>query len=163
MTKDALPEGFYRAKGRGVLGGVAAGLAEYFGVHPIWIRLIFILAALAANVAVAVYVILWIALPEGSRTKGLPRGTVLERNIQEIRSEAREWAQDLLRMSDRGAAIGSRETKRAELVGGLLILLGLATFVDGARLLGPLRLSHLWPAVLILMGFLALHRALHLH
>lgn len=162
MGKDRLPERFYRAKSRGVIGGVAAGLAEYFDVHPVWIRLTFILAALAANVTVVAYAILWIVLPERSQMDGLPLGASLEHNVQEIQSEVRKWGQDLLRVSDRDAAVGSRETKRVGLLGGLFILLGLATLVDSVQLLGPLRLNHLWPAVLILMGSLACHRALRI-
>ncbi len=162
MGKDGWPERFYRAKSRGVIGGVAVGLAEYFGVHPVWFRLTLVLSALAAKVTVMAYAILWIVLPEESEMEGLSRETMLERNVQEIQLDAREWGQDLLRFSDRDAAVGSRETKRVGLLGGLLLLLGLATLVDSVQLLGPLRLSHLWPAVLILLGFLAFHRALRI-
>ncbi len=59
----------YRDERRKVLGGVAAGIAHYFGIDPIWIRLLFI--ALFVNVffgglsgAVAItYLILWIVVP----------------------------------------------------------------------------------------------------
>lgn len=59
----------YRDERRKVLGGVAAGIAHYFGIDPIWMRLLFI--ALFVNVffgglsgAVAItYLILWIVVP----------------------------------------------------------------------------------------------------
>jgi phage shock protein C len=158
-----LAERFYRARSRGVIGGVAAGLADYFDVHPVWMRLVFILAALAANVSVVVYVILWLVLPEESEMVALPRVRILEHNVRQVQSEAQQWAQYLVRVFDRDTALGNRETKRALLLGGLLILLGLATLADSVELLGPFRLDHLWPAVLILIGSFAFHRALRIH
>lgn len=158
-----MAERFYRAKGRGVIAGVAAGLAEYFGVHPIWVRLVFILVALASNLTMVVYFILWLVLPEESEIKAQPRVRILEHNVHQVQSEAQQWAQDLVRVFDRDAPLGSREAKRALLLGGLLILLGLGTLADSVELLGPFRLDHLWPAVLVLIGSFAFHRALRIH
>lgn len=63
----------YRDEKRKVLGGVASGIAHYFGIDPIWIRLLFL--ALFVNVlfgglsgAVFItYIILWIVIP-GSKS-----------------------------------------------------------------------------------------------
>ncbi len=154
-----MAERFYRANSRGLIAGVAAGLAAYFGVHPVWVRLAFVLAALASNLTVVVYVMLWLLLPERSEMVTPSRDRMLEQNIHQVQAEAREWAQDLLRVFDRDAAIGSRESDHAVLLGGLLMLLGLASLADSVELLGPFRLVHLWPVVLCLMGWLALHRA----
>ena len=59
----------YRDERRKVLGGVAAGIAHYFGIDTIWIRLLFI--ALFVNVffgglsgaVFLTYLILWIVVP----------------------------------------------------------------------------------------------------
>lgn len=48
---------------RKILGGVGAGLGHYFGVDPVWIRLIFVLLSGPYGLGVILYVILWIALP----------------------------------------------------------------------------------------------------
>ncbi len=63
----------YRDERRKVLGGVAAGIAHYFGIDPIWIRLLFI--ALFVNVffgglsgaVFLTYLILWIVVPGNKR------------------------------------------------------------------------------------------------
>lgn len=60
---------FYRDNKRRVLGGVASGLANYFGVDPIWIRLLML--AFLFNIffwglsgfIIITYIILWIAIP----------------------------------------------------------------------------------------------------
>ncbi len=59
----------YRDNKRKVIGGVASGLANYFGIDPIWIRLLMI--ALLFNIffwglsgfIFVAYIVLWIAIP----------------------------------------------------------------------------------------------------
>lgn len=60
----------YRDTKRRLVGGVAAGIANYFSLDPLWIRLLFVLFALDIFVTQSLsaltilgYIILWIALP----------------------------------------------------------------------------------------------------
>lgn len=54
----------FRDTDRAVLGGVLAGLAAFTKVDVIWIRLLFIVVALASfGTALLVYVVLWLAVP----------------------------------------------------------------------------------------------------
>lgn len=46
-----------------VLGGVCSGLAHYFGIDPVWPRLIFALLTLGYGGGLLIYIILWIVLP----------------------------------------------------------------------------------------------------
>lgn len=49
---------------RGLLGGVSAGIADYFGVNVMWPRLVAILLTLISfGTAVLVYVVLWLVIP----------------------------------------------------------------------------------------------------
>ena len=50
------------------LGGVASGIAHYFAVDVIWIRLAWIILATFGGSGVLVYIILWILLPEARTT-----------------------------------------------------------------------------------------------
>jgi phage shock protein PspC (stress-responsive transcriptional regulator) len=45
------------------LGGVCAGLAEYFDLDPTIVRVVWLLAFLCAGAGGLVYIVLWIALP----------------------------------------------------------------------------------------------------
>ena len=54
----------YRDPDSKVLGGVASGVAAYFGVDVVIIRLLFIVTIFAAFTGLILYVILWIILPE---------------------------------------------------------------------------------------------------
>src|SRR5579864_9664565 len=47
------------------IGGVCAGLADYFDLDVTLIRIIWLLAVLCAGTGLLVYIVLWIALPLG--------------------------------------------------------------------------------------------------
>lgn len=54
----------YRDNRRKILGGVAAGLAHYFSVDPVWPRLLMVLLVFASYGGLIVaYIILWIIIP----------------------------------------------------------------------------------------------------
>lgn len=50
-----------------MLAGVLGGLADYFGIDPTIVRLVYILLTLMTGTAfgVILYAILWIIMPEG--------------------------------------------------------------------------------------------------
>src|SRR5690606_20945976 len=49
-----------------LLGGVCAGIANYFDIQAAWIRLAFIVAVLAAGTGILAYIILWIVIPKAN-------------------------------------------------------------------------------------------------
>jgi phage shock protein PspC (stress-responsive transcriptional regulator) len=52
-----------------MLGGVAAGLADYFDVDPTLVRMAFVVLTLMGGVAVLFYLAGWLLIPdEGSET-----------------------------------------------------------------------------------------------
>ncbi len=53
----------YRIPEEGMIGGVCAGLGEYFSTDPTIIRLIFVLLTLAGLSGVLIYIIMWIIVP----------------------------------------------------------------------------------------------------
>lgn len=46
-----------------MIAGVAAGVAEYFGIDPVIARLGFVVAALLGSAGFWAYVILWVVMP----------------------------------------------------------------------------------------------------
>lgn len=48
-----------------IFGGVCAGIAAYWGINPLWVRLLFIISLfITFGTALLVYIIIWISLPE---------------------------------------------------------------------------------------------------
>jgi phage shock protein C len=55
---------FYRSRKNRVIAGICGGLAEYFDVDPIIVRLITLILVLSAGGGLLAYVIAWIVVPE---------------------------------------------------------------------------------------------------
>ncbi len=151
---------FYRDKGKGMIAGVCAGLADYFGVSPALLRLIFVLLALGGGPGVIVYIVLWIILPE-KQSAAASRQEAVRENVRQIGAEARGLGQELQNLFGGKGEAGTTPASRIMLLGGLLVLMGLFFLADSLHLFGWLRLDEvLWPLVLILAGIVLLNRAL---
>lgn len=68
QRKQTSSKKLYRDGDDKFIGGVAAGIAHYFDVDVIWIRLAFILFFIGGGFSFLLYIILWILLPEAKTT-----------------------------------------------------------------------------------------------
>jgi phage shock protein C len=57
----------YRSGREKILGGVCGGIAEYFGVDPTIVRLVWVLLSLAWGFGVLLYLIMWVITPRNPR------------------------------------------------------------------------------------------------
>ena len=49
-----------------MMAGVCAGLANYFGIDPTIVRLVFLVSVLFLGISPLAYVVLWIVMPEAA-------------------------------------------------------------------------------------------------
>ena len=80
----------YRDTDNSYIGGVSAGLAHYFGIDAIWIRLIWILLIFGAGTGVFLYILLWILIPEAKTTAEKLTMTGEAVNISNIEKKIRD-------------------------------------------------------------------------
>ena len=66
VIEDAKIKKLFRNPDDKVLGGVSSGLAAYFGVEVLYVRLAFVLLAFAGGSGILIYLILWIITPVAS-------------------------------------------------------------------------------------------------
>ena len=88
-----------------VIGGVCAGLAHYFDVDPIWVRLGFALILLFGGFSLIPYIILWIAVPV-AKTRAdkisMKGGVVnldtirqsVEQDLKDLTNKAQNWKKE---------------------------------------------------------------------
>lgn len=57
----------YRSESDKVIAGVCAGLAQYFDIDPVLVRVAFVLLALLGGPGILLYIILWIVIPEAPK------------------------------------------------------------------------------------------------
>jgi phage shock protein C len=59
------------------IAGVCAGLADYFDIDPIIVRVLWVLAFFCAGTGLLAYIILWIVVPEGMTGLAAPSTTAV--------------------------------------------------------------------------------------
>jgi phage shock protein C len=148
----------YRSFEHRVIGGVAGGLAEYFDIDPVIVRLIFVIVALAGGGGILVYFILWIVLPENiapnySFSNSKP-GSVQSESAnkdESTYSSGAEWKEKPESTPDFDFNSKKRERNTGGLVGGLvLITLGCLFLID--RFIPNIDFGDLWPVLLVVIG-----------
>jgi phage shock protein C len=130
----------YRSTSNRILGGVAGGFGEYFGVDPSIIRIIFVLLTIFGGSGVLIYLILWVILP--SQNSVSPEH--IHHNIQEVRQKAAHFAHYLGRDSD--------YPHTNYWLGVVILILGTIFLLNNLGLTIGLSLGRFWPLVLIVIG-----------
>lgn len=61
---DRTRGGLRRSRRNRIIGGVAGGLGEFFGISPFWFRLAFLIALIPGGVpGIFLYMLLWLIIP----------------------------------------------------------------------------------------------------
>jgi phage shock protein C len=139
----------YRSAKSKVFGGVAGGIAEYFDIDPIIIRLLFVIIAFAGGGGAIVYLILWIALP-------LEPITPFTMNMG---SDEPFNTDNSGNQPDSGYNTGSsnpfnipvKPENRNGLIGGI-VLITLGAIFLAHRFIPNINFSDLWPLMLVILG-----------
>ena len=64
MTNTLTQEGKLRRQ-NGIVAGVCGGLGEFYGIKPIWFRILFLLLMLPGGFpGVLTYLVMWLAVPK---------------------------------------------------------------------------------------------------
>ena len=66
-TANLREKRLYRQTKDKMIGGVCSGLAEYFEIDPVIIRVLFVIALFMGTMGFWLYVILWIIIPKTSK------------------------------------------------------------------------------------------------
>ena len=66
MAKDENKEirRIYRSRKNRMLGGVCGGIAEYFEIDPVLVRLLFVLLLFMGFSGIIIYLVAWLIIPE---------------------------------------------------------------------------------------------------
>lgn len=83
---------FFRDPETAVLGGVASGVAAYFNIDVVFVRVFFVLFTMVFGTGIPIYIILWIVTPRAQTAseKLQMRGRAV--NVENIKTEFKEAA-----------------------------------------------------------------------
>jgi phage shock protein C len=94
-----------RSRNEVIVAGVCGGLAEYFAIDPVIVRLIFVLVTLTSGIGLLVYPILWLVMPKSGATAS---------GAQLFPQDAEEWRRRAEAFGQEAAQVGeqfSREVR----------------------------------------------------
>ena len=113
----------YRDKDTGIVAGVCSGLGHYFGIDPVWIRIILVLLVFAGfGTGILAYVILWAVTPEAVTTSEKLEMTgepITISNIEKKVKEEFDGVSDKIKNADYGQ-MGAHVKTGAQKVGSSL-------------------------------------------
>jgi phage shock protein PspC (stress-responsive transcriptional regulator) len=151
----------YRSQTDRKFAGVAGGLAEYFVMDPLLIRLAFVILFFAGGGGFLIYIVLWIVTPENP-VRIQPSMSQPAQDFQPPNPGNPGFAAD--QSTDTSASPKTespfsasppvpqaKERKKGSLIGGLvLITLGALFLAD--ELIPQVNFGDLWPVILIVIG-----------
>lgn len=130
-TSSRQPENkrLFRDTDNAMIAGVAAGLANYFGVDALLIRLLFVIATFAGGWGILIYLVLWVLVPEAKtssdRLQMLGKAVTID-NLKETvkRADLKGAAQRA--NNSLAAPINSAFNALLKLIGTAFVALGLS-------------------------------------
>ena len=147
------PKRLYRSLTDRKIAGVAGGLAEYFVIDPLLLRLAFVILLVAGGGGFLIYMILWIVTPDNpvkiininqsdinfqQTTYNTPGNTAEPQNPEPTSTASTPIPQ-------------TKERNRGSFIGGMvLITLGVLFLAD--ELIPQINFGDLWPVILIVVG-----------
>ena len=147
----------YRSRSDRMIWGVCGGLAKYFDIDPTIIRIIAVLLIFANGLGILAYIILAIVVPlEGSKATE-PKEAVRE-NVEEMKQTATELGHEI-RSTFAGEEGKAEEVAKVghrgrNLLGIILIVIGVLFLLGSFDLFWWFRWSYLWPLILVAIGVL---------
>ncbi len=143
----------YRSRTDRMIWGVCGGLAKYFGIDATIIRLIAILLIFAGGFGIVAYLILAIVVPlEGSKAAE-PREAARE-NVEEIGETVVLVGKELKStfIAKPESEEGMARQHRRNILGVILIILGVISLIGSFNLFWWLNWVKLWPLIIVAIG-----------
>ncbi|MEA2669366.1 MAG: phage shock protein [Chloroflexota bacterium] len=165
-----------------ILGGFCSGLAVYFGVDPLLVRVVFVILALVPpSIGILLYLVLWFLMepPQGAPTATRSVGERLRAMSDDIRQDFRTGFRQSQASGPPSPTSGDPASGPPPAgppshhgrwgppygnrppglwAGIILIVLGAYFLLTNLGVLSNLRWDLFWPAVLIVLGLLLLVR-----
>lgn len=136
----------YRSVTDKMIGGVCGGLAEYFEIDPVLVRLIFVLAVIFGGSGILAYIILWIIVPQKPYII-TPFNTEKTKEDDDTSSEEKKSYNPEFQI--RGEFKNTKNNKTI-FAGAFLIVLGGIFLLD--NFLPHFHFGDFWPLILIGLG-----------
>lgn len=132
----------YRSKKDRILFGVCGGLAEYFKVDAIILRVLFVILILIDGIGVILYLILAIVVPE----EGVTEKRSMKKAVEEMSEKAKNLAKKIKEKKYRSGAAKN-------ILGAAIAAVGLIILFEEIFPMHWLSWNIIWAAFVVFIGF----------
>lgn len=140
----------YRDEHRKVIGGVCAGLADYFDIDIAIVRALFLLTFIFMGTGLMVYIVLWIVLPKKGYGFFNPDVDYRVPPQEPYASSGKMPPQPgnpFVGQSKKGASTAGL------IIGVILIFIGASFLLHELNMFRFWHMGRLWPVILVIAGF----------
>ena len=153
----------YRSESDRMIWGVCGGLAEYFGIDPIIVRIVAVLLIFARGIGLLAYLVLAIVVPRKGSKSDEPIDTIKE-NVEGMKETATELGNEIrstfAKGEDKPEAVNRTHQHGTNIVGIILIVIGIFSLLANFGLLNWFSWDIFWPLVLVAIGALIIAGAM---
>lgn len=130
-----------------VIGGVAGGLAEYFEIDPVLVRVLFVVSLFFHGAGFIAYIILWIIVPQAPYVFDMSNNvnsSLPGETSPNVQTDSENQAASYLKQLD------EKKSRRHRSAGIVLIIIGCIFLAD--NFIPRFHFSDFWPLILIAIG-----------
>lgn len=143
---DYRPRKIYRSRKDRIIFGVCGGIAEYYNIESLWVRVVFIFLGITGAIGFVLYIALAILMPlnpdKASSDKNEGRmGATAEEFRDRVKGLASELRHD------------TKMDRRRNLLGLVIVTVGVIAFFNELFPNFWIGWKVLWPVIIILIGF----------
>ena len=144
----------YRSRSDRMISGVCGGLANYFDIDPVIIRIVFVVLVFGGGAGILAYLIMVLVIPLEESSVTEPKEVVKE-NVAEMKEAANELASEV-RSSLKREPEKREEVDRGRhgrsVLGIILVVIGIIFLVANFNPFWWFNWDNLWPLILIVIG-----------
>jgi len=136
----------YRSSKDRILFGVCGGIASYFNIDPVLVRLGMVALAFIDGAGVLLYIIMALVIPEAGRSHSIVEQDEAVEETEVLPPEPRPS------LGSDGRIPGKREDEGRFMGGIVLILIGLFFLAQRFHFFRWMDFGRLWPLILVVLG-----------
>lgn len=140
------PRKVYRSRKDRIIFGVCGGIAEYYNIESLWVRVVFIFLGITGAIGFVLYIALAILMPLN------PVKSSNDKKPEEVGATAGEFRERV-----KGLAAELRHDpkieRRRNLLGAIIVAIGIIAFFNELFPNFWIGWKVLWPIIIIVIGF----------
>ncbi|MBN1134221.1 MAG: PspC domain-containing protein [Methanosarcinaceae archaeon] len=159
-THNSVKRRLTKSKDDRVIEGVCGGLAEYFEIDSVIVRLVFLISVFINGFGILLYIILMIVMPKQDIEEQSQPSKIINDNVQHMGEQVKDMIENISEQTEESVKEKLTDSdqkmkkahERSKWFGALIILLGIFFFLDELNLVWWFNEDLFLPLLLIFIG-----------